>query len=111
MRARTRARPLTSYLLSLRHICLKPMPASTPPQPTLRIFTIQDRGATQHGRTLQVTSPCISPQLGKPPSPPRNCPPSLGLQGEFTLKVMSTSKSPRGQGFPLEMLMLGEPQL
>ena len=33
------------------------------------------------------------------------------LQGEFTLKMTNTSKFPRGQGFPLEMVMLGEPQL
>lgn len=45
-------------------------------------------------------------------SPPTPIPhPRPVLQGEFTSKVMNTSESPRGQGFPLEMVMLGEPQL
>lgn len=111
VRARTRAGLLTSALFPPHLGCLRSMPASATPQPALRIVTLQDGGATQLGRTLPVTSPSSSPSSGNPLSPPGNCPPSLVLQGEFTLKVMSTSKSPRGQGFPLEMLMLGEPQL
>lgn len=59
-----------------------------------------------------MTSPSISPSL-ETPLPPGTCTPYPRpvLQGEFTLKVMNTSESPRGQGFPLEMVMLGEPQL
>lgn len=59
-----------------------------------------------------MTSPCISLGLGNSPSPPESCPPNHEtLQRKFTLKVMNTSKSPRGQGFPLEMLMIGESQM